>query len=112
MITFYNSNMFKTPRHGFTLIELLVVLSIISLLSSVVLSSINSAREEAQITRTQEDLRQLFTAITLYEIDNQAYPPGSDLYTVPSNCESANWSTASNALVSGGYLETDILTDQ
>lgn len=34
---------------GFTLIELLVVISIISLLSSIVMSSLNSAREKARI---------------------------------------------------------------
>ncbi|MBI5133916.1 MAG: LamG domain-containing protein [Candidatus Taylorbacteria bacterium] len=36
------------PRRAFTLIELLVVISIISLLSSIVLASINSARAKAQ----------------------------------------------------------------
>lgn len=35
---------------GFTLIELLVVISIISLLSSIALSSLNSAREKARIS--------------------------------------------------------------
>ncbi len=38
-----------TRTKGFTLIELLVVISIISLLSSVVLSSLSSARERARI---------------------------------------------------------------
>lgn len=36
-------------QHGFTLIELLVVISIISLLSSIVMSTLNSAREKARL---------------------------------------------------------------
>lgn len=38
-----------TYKKGFTLIELLVVISIISLLSSIVLASLNSAREKGRI---------------------------------------------------------------
>ncbi|MEI6660055.1 MAG: type II secretion system protein [bacterium] len=39
----------NNKNRGFTLIELLVVLSITSLLSSIVLSSLNSARIKGQI---------------------------------------------------------------
>ena len=39
----------RSYKSAFTLIELMVVISIISLLSSVVLSSLNSARDKARI---------------------------------------------------------------
>ena len=52
---------------GFTLIELLVVISIISLLSSVVLSSLSSAREKARITAGRQ-----FSASTYRALGDQA----------------------------------------
>ncbi|MDP1624878.1 MAG: prepilin-type N-terminal cleavage/methylation domain-containing protein [bacterium] len=51
---------------GFTLIELLVVISIISLLSSVVLSSLRSAREKANDTKSKQQLSNLRAAAALY----------------------------------------------
>jgi prepilin-type N-terminal cleavage/methylation domain-containing protein len=41
-------------RKGFTLIELLVVVSIISLLASIILASLSSARESARLTAGRE----------------------------------------------------------
>ena len=65
----------KTSRnHGFTLIELLVVISIISLLSSVVLTSVNSARAKARDARRIVDLKELQKALELYYDSNNAYP--------------------------------------
>jgi prepilin-type N-terminal cleavage/methylation domain-containing protein len=52
-------------QSGFTLIELLVVIAIIGLLSSVVLASLNSAREKSRDARRLSDLRQLQTALEL-----------------------------------------------
>lgn len=52
-------------KAGFTLIELLVVISIISLLSSIVLTSVNSARSKARNAREKVDVRQIITALEL-----------------------------------------------
>ena len=65
---------------GFTLIELLVVVAIIGLLSSVVLSSLNSARMLARDSRRVSDLNQLRTALELYYDANNRYPTISQSY--------------------------------
>ena len=59
---------------GFTLIELLVVISIIGLLSSIVLTSVNSARAKARDARRIADLDQIRTAPELYFDTNGFYP--------------------------------------
>jgi prepilin-type N-terminal cleavage/methylation domain-containing protein len=51
---------------GFTLIELLVVIAIIGILSSVVLASLNSARQKGRDARRVSDLKQLQLALELF----------------------------------------------
>lgn len=58
-------NRSKRKIQGFTLIELLVVVSIIGVLASVVLTSINSARVKARNTRRTADIRQIVNAFHL-----------------------------------------------
>lgn len=64
----------KTKSKGFTLIELLVVIAIISLLSSIVMVSLNSARMKARDAQRVAILGQIRTAIELYFDDKGYYP--------------------------------------
>jgi len=64
--------------HGFTLIELLVVVAIISILASVVLASLNTAREKARDVQRVANVNQIANAIALYQDDSGGVPPGED----------------------------------
>jgi prepilin-type N-terminal cleavage/methylation domain-containing protein len=74
-----NKAMYKGPEGAFTLIELLVVVAIIGLLSSVVMFSVNNAREKAQDTKRAEDLRQLQIAAELRILENVAIPTAANI---------------------------------
>ena len=62
---------------GFTLVELLVVIAIISLLSSVVLASVNEARESAEKTARLQAAKEVQKALEAYHLDGNPYPDGS-----------------------------------
>ncbi len=59
---------------GFTLIELLVVIAIISLLSSIVLASLNSARAKARDAKKISEFKQFGIALALYFDKYGRYP--------------------------------------
>jgi prepilin-type N-terminal cleavage/methylation domain-containing protein len=61
-------------RKGFTLIELLVVISIISMLSSVTLASLKTARDKAVLSAKMQTIDQIVLAFKHYYLDNGQYP--------------------------------------
>ena len=66
----------KNPK-AFTLIELLVVISIIGMLSSVVLSTLNTTRTKARIARRTLELRQIRDAIRAAQSETGTLPTNS-----------------------------------
>ncbi len=64
----------QKSNKGFTLIELLVVISIIGLLASVVMVSLNSARAKARDARKMADFRSISNAFQLFYDSNGRMP--------------------------------------
>lgn len=64
----------KKSFRGFTLIELLVVIAIIGILSSIVLASLNTARQKSRDARRVADIKQLQLAMQLYYDASSTYP--------------------------------------
>lgn len=69
-----NYNRIRTNRSGFTLIELLVVITIIGVIASVVLASLNVARAKGRDGKRISDLKQMQIAVELYYDEHGSYP--------------------------------------
>lgn len=97
----------KIKRGGFTLIELLVVISIISLLSSIVYSSLNTARESGRDAVRKSDIRNIQTALFSYQAIYGSLP-GTTTY---GETDSGNWDYSTFDANSDGNKFLDFLVD-
>jgi len=92
-----NEQQTMNNKKGFTLIELLVVVTIIGILATTVLISLNTARIKARDVGRLADLRQIALGLEMYYdgVSPNVYP-GID------NTES--WSAMKDALEDGHYI--------
>ena len=92
----------RSTARGFTLIEVLVVVVILAILAGVVVPQLMSYPDEARITRAQQDIQTLRSALEMYRLDNFVYPSTEQglraLNAKPSGLpEAPNWRA-------GGYI--------
>lgn len=96
--------MLQSRKHnkGFTLIELMIVAAIISVIASVVLAALDTARANARDAQRMSDMRQVLNALELYVTDHGVYPNhGGDTYGCNN---SACLSALTDELEDGEYL--------
>lgn len=89
---------------GFTLIELLVVIAIIGLLSSVVLASLNEARERAAVVNMISNIQEVEKSLRLLADQENISEWWRETSFCSSNCNISLMVADSNRL--GRYLST------
>lgn len=107
------------PRSGFTLIELLVVIAIIGILSSIVLSSLNTARNKGADAAVKSSLNSMRAQAELfYDANGNSYHTPLSICTagvsingvkgiyegVLSAAQNAGYSTVNNVFATSGTL--------
>lgn len=86
----------KSNTKGFTLIELLVVIAIIGILASVVLTSLNSARDKGSDAAIKQNLNTIRTQSALVYDDDGSYSALCDSGTVSADAAAAAGGTCTD----------------
>jgi len=66
--------MSRTGERGFTLIEMMIVVAIIAILVAILVPNFMRARAQAQTAACEANLKEIATALELYQTDHEQYP--------------------------------------
>ena len=82
-------NLYRKEK-GFTLVELMVVIIILAVLTGIAIPSYMALRNRARTAAAQSEMKNIATALEVYQSDNETYPAV------------ATWDTD---LENGGYMD-------
>jgi general secretion pathway protein G len=91
-------NLYRKEK-GFTLVELMIVIIILAILTGIAIPSYMVLRDRARTSAAQSELKNVATALEMYNADNESYP------------DAENYAAMALLLEAGEYMDPVPLED-
>lgn len=95
-------NIYRKEK-GFTLIELMIVIIILAILTGIAIPSYLALRNRARVAAAQSEMRNIATALEMYQIDHNVYP-ATGITAMISALEGGDYMNPVPTLDPWGYL--------